>query len=207
MGGLALIESDLEDARSKQEESLVIREELGAKLDAAESRLGLAEVLFEEGRFSDAQGPLRRAVEEFEKEKPSDGEVQAYETMARVLMAQEKPAEARAAIDRAVERAEKSQNHLLKMEVEITAARIRADWRESSEAMKKLESTLAEAKRIGAVGLQFKARPALGEIEMESGRSDAGRARLRELEKEAASKGFRLIARKAAAAWLTSGTR
>lgn len=93
------------------------------------------------------------------------------------------------------------------MEVEITAARIRARRGSSSEAVKSLESSLAQAKRIGAVGLEFKARLSLSQIEMESGSSDAGRARLRELEKEATSKGFRLIARKAATALRGSGTR
>lgn len=49
----------------------------------------------------------------------------------------------------------------------------------------------------------YAARLALGEIEMTSGSAAEGRARLVALEKEAAAKGFRLIAQKAAAATTT----
>ena len=58
----------------------------------------------------------------------------------------------------------------------------------------------AEATKAGLVRLQFEARLALGEIELKSGASAAGRARLSALAAEATAKGFGLIARKAAAA-------
>jgi hypothetical protein len=66
--------------------------------------------------------------------------------------------------------------------------------------MKKLISVLAEATKTGFVGDQLEVRLALGEIEMKSGKTNAGRARLAALEKEAAKKDFLLVARKAAAA-------
>jgi hypothetical protein len=52
---------------------------------------------------------------------------------------------------------------------------------------------------IGCDGLEFETRLALGDIEMTSGRSAAGRLRLEELESEARGRGFGLVARKAAA--------
>jgi hypothetical protein len=47
-------------------------------------------------------------------------------------------------------------------------------------------------------GYQLEARLALGEIETGAGKIAAGRARLTALQKDAAAKGFLLIARKAA---------
>jgi len=47
---------------------------------------------------------------------------------------------------------------------------------------------------------QFEARLALGQIEMQSGKSSAGRPHLETLEKDARAKAYFLIARKAAAA-------
>ena len=48
--------------------------------------------------------------------------------------------------------------------------------------------------------LQFEAALALGQIEIEAGKTSAGRARLQALEKDATAHGFLLIAKKAAAA-------
>lgn len=67
----------------------------------------------------------------------------------------------------------------------------------AAEARKSLANVLAEAMKHGFVGLQFEARLALGEIEMKSGETVAGRAHLKQLQKEATAKGFTLIARKA----------
>jgi len=54
------------------------------------------------------------------------------------------------------------------------------------------------------VDYQFEIRLALGEIEMKSGKTSAGVACLKSLERDASAKGFPLIARKAKAA--ASGT-
>jgi hypothetical protein len=55
------------------------------------------------------------------------------------------------------------------------------------------------ATKSGYVGYQLESRLALEEIELESGKSAASRARLQQLQKDAKEKGFDLIARKAAA--------
>lgn len=68
---------------------------------------------------------------------------------------------------------------------------------EMAAALQSLERTAAEAARMGLLGHQFEARLALGEIEMRSGKSAAGKARLRAPAAEAKDKWFGLIARKA----------
>lgn len=63
-----------------------------------------------------------------------------------------------------------------------------------------MQSTLAEASKRGYLGLAFEARLSLAEMQTRSGQVAIGRAQLARLEKEAAERGFRLIARKARAA-------
>lgn len=124
----------------------------------------------------------------------------ALAVLARSLLAQAKPADARAVMDRAAPLASKSEDRTVRLTVGITAARVRAALGETERAMKELQTILAEAERTGFVNLQFEARLALGEIELRSGKSNAGIARLQLLEKEAAAKGFNLLARKASRA-------
>ncbi len=91
----------------------------------------------------------------------------------------------------------------VEIEVGIAAARIQAASRKQSdqaEALASLGQRLTEATRNHLLELQFEAALALGEIEIESAKASAGRARLQALEKDATAHGFLLIARKAAAA-------
>jgi hypothetical protein len=84
--------------------------------------------------------------------------------------------------------------------VEIVSAQVRASLGKPAAARESLKATLAEAKKYGFIRNELEARLALGEIEMTSGQAVAGLARLEAVEKDAAAKGFGLIARKAAAA-------
>jgi hypothetical protein len=67
-------------------------------------------------------------------------------------------------------------------------------------AAKALEALAATAARAGLTLYDLEARLLLGEIELRSGRADAGRARLRAVETEAAAHGLSLLARRARAA-------
>jgi hypothetical protein len=80
-----------------------------------------------------------------------------------------------------------------------TLARVNGALGKRAEAMKSLESLLVEATQIGLVPYQFDIRLALGEMEIQNGEAAKGRARLAELRRDATAKGFRLLARKAAA--------
>jgi hypothetical protein len=68
------------------------------------------------------------------------------------------------------------------------------------EAIASLEAVSAEAARLHLADEELSTRLALGELEMKSGRTAAGRARLARLEKDAGAKGYTLIARQAHAA-------
>ena len=97
----------------------------------------------------------------------------------------------------------KSRNGELELLAAITAARVRSasgSALESSEASRCLGSVIQEAVTAGLVGLTFEARLALGAIRPNPADRVSGRAELESLEKEAASRRFFLLARKAAAA-------
>ena len=85
-----------------------------------------------------------------------------------------------------------------------TVARAGALIGKRAEAARSLEALLTEASHIGVVPAQWEIRLALGEIEVKSGETAKGRARLTALRAEAAAKGYGLIARKAEAAQAAS---
>ena len=58
---------------------------------------------------------------------------------------------------------------------------------------------IAEARKLGFTGYELVAREELGRIQTTSGQAAVGQESLRAVEKDAAAKGYRLIARKAAA--------
>ena len=100
-------------------------------------------------------------------------------------------------VERAMELLAKSQDLYVRLAVEITSARVGAALGRSAEAVKTLEAALGEAEEKGFVGIHFEIRLALGETEIRSGDAGAGRVRLESVEKDAAERGFGLIARKA----------
>jgi len=76
---------------------------------------------------------------------------------------------------------------------------VRAAGGDVAGASKALEATIGEARKGGLQGYELEARLALGEVEMRSGRADAGWPRLQAVESEARAKGLELLARQAAA--------
>jgi len=82
-------------------------------------------------------------------------------------------------------------------QLSVVAGRVDAALGKNAEARKAFETVLAEATTHPSLEGQLEARLALGDLEMNAGKAEAGRAQLAALEKEAAGKGFLLIARKA----------
>jgi len=200
LGAIFTTEGKLTEARKAHDEALAIRNQLGEKRTAAESRLGLAALAIEEGRPSEAEATARTGAEEFRKEKAADLEAQAHIVVARSLLAQGRPKEAQTAIDAAAALPQKSQSFALRLSLGLHGARVAAALGKTAEARRSLEDVFTKATTKGWVEYQLEARLALGEIEMESANPAAGRARLGALEKDGAARGFGLIARKAAVA-------
>jgi tetratricopeptide (TPR) repeat protein len=200
IAGLLADQGNLSAARNRAEESLAIYRELGSRAGISDDLLRLGLVSLEEDHFVEAEASARQAAQEYSAEKASDDEASALSVLAQSLLGQRRFVDAQNTIDRATMLSEKSDNREVRLSVAIVAARVRAAMGKPAEAMKSLANVLAEATKLGLVGLQFESRLALGETEMKSGKTAAGRARLETLQKEAKAKGFGLIARKAAAA-------
>jgi tetratricopeptide (TPR) repeat protein len=197
---LLMAEGDLNGAREKQEKALALRQELGEAGTVTESRLSLAMLSIEQGHPAEAEEPARDAVENFRKQKEASSEALARAILSRSLLAQGKLPEAQTSIEGAEALLRNNADQDTRFFVEIAAARLRAALGNSAEAVKRLSAVVTKAKQTGFVGHQLEARLALGEIEMKSANPAVGHSHLAALEKEAAQKGFQLIARKAAAA-------
>ena len=119
--------------------------------------------------------------------------------LARALLAQGKTREAQTAADRALSLAHQTCDVIAGFETDLAAQAVSVASRKFPEAAKALESVRIQADHQGFAGFDLEARLALAEIEMLSGRANSGRAHLQELQNDARSKGFLLIARKAKA--------
>ena len=209
LGELQLAQDDLAGARKRQEEALAVRQKLGEKGSIAESRLAIAALLLEEGKPAEAEAGAHEAAAEFQAEKIPDLEALAYALLARSKI--EQPAagleDAQKAINRAVSLTARSQEPLIRLFVAIIAARVQAAASTNpatrtnpAGSLRKLQLILDEARKFGFFELELEGELAIGEIEMRSGRTATGRARLAALEKTARAKAYVLIARKAVAA-------
>ena len=197
---LLVRKSQLSEARAKYEQARSIRAELGETDGAAQNRLGLAEVSLEEGRPADAEAAAREAREVFRRDKEVFLELGAVTLLARALLMEGKLNEATTEVDQAKSLWGKSLMFQQNFGIGILSARILAQGHDPAEAEKRLNLLLDESTRAGLVEQQFEIRLALGEIEMSSGKTAAGRVRLAALIKDARSRGFVLIAHKAAVA-------
>ena len=200
MGNVFLAQGKFAEARRQHEEALAIRQAIGQKRIEPDSDLDLARLSIEEGAFADAERLARRAADTFRAQKAVDGEASALVVVAEALRAQSKLVDARDAIERAVTLSRASQNRLVRIPVAITSAKLRGASRDPSAAaaaVRSLEAAVSETTTRGLIDLQLEARLALGQLEIAGSNPAAGRARLAALEKEAAQKGFGLIAGKA----------
>ena len=200
LGTVLSAQGNLAEARKSHEEALAIRNQIGEKTQAAESRLRLAALSLEEEHPAEAEVLAHEAAEEFGKNKLNGDEANAHAVLARSFLAQGKLAAAERSVALATTLAATAQERDIFLSVAICAARVRAASGKRTEAVNNLEAIIPEAAKLGFVEDEFEARLAIGEIEIESGRAAAGRARLAALERDAAARGFLLIARKAAAA-------
>jgi tetratricopeptide (TPR) repeat protein len=203
LNGIAAVLADqgrLAEARKWYEDALAIQREIGEKTDATATQLALVELTLEGGRPAEAEPLARQAAEMFHTQKALDHEAAANAVLARSLFDQGRLLDAQSAIERATALSGKGQNRLDRLPLAIMAGRIRASSvkpAEVAEAVKTLRGLLEESTRLGYIGYQFETRLVLGEIEMRSGKTAAGRAGLAALENEATAKNFLLMARKA----------
>jgi eukaryotic-like serine/threonine-protein kinase len=199
-GDILLAKGDLPAARKMYQDSLAVRNQAGEKLTGAESEVSLAQLSIEEGRATEGEVAARKCRDQFHQEQQADDELGATTVLVGALLAQGKQAEAAKEVEAASQPAAKSQNILVRLQFDLVSARVTLASEKPESAGIHLRQTLAEAHKHGYVGVEFDASLALAELELKSGQVAAGRTQLKALEKSARSRGFGLIARKAAAA-------
>jgi eukaryotic-like serine/threonine-protein kinase len=207
LGGLLLQEADLPGARKMYEQSLAIRTTRGDKTMIAETEVALADLSLEEAHSpAEQEAALRQALEVFQKQKARDDESLAWCVLSRALLAEGKAAAAAEAMQHARSLAAKSQNPEIRWRTAIAAARVETAGKDGTHSVagastrKELASIVAKSHELGYRGIELDARLALAEIEMKAGQTTAGRALLTTIETDAKTKGYNLVARKAAAA-------
>jgi tetratricopeptide (TPR) repeat protein len=191
---------DLPGARAKQQQALSVAEKTGAKSQSAQSRVELAGLDLEEGRFSQAEQPIRDALPVFAQEKMRDDELNARILLSRCLLGQGKMEQANAALNEIRKDVSRNQNPVNRLRFSIADARIQAAGAtpSSSSARTQLQRSIREADTLGLLPLQLEAQLALDEMEL-SVRPAAGKNDLESLESRAHAHGFELIAQRAAA--------
>jgi len=200
LGQNFLRQGDLAAALEKHKAALAIRKEIGEKGATAESTLALASLALEERHLLDAEKLAQAALDEFQTEKLRDDEVLARVVLAWSLLEQHKAVESRKQVGLAANLASKSPIFEVRTRFAIADAVTKSAMGDHAGAAKDLETSLEETVTRGYLGYQYEVELALGTVEMKSGNTTAGRARLQDLEKESRAKGFHLIARKATAA-------
>lgn len=193
-------QGDASGARKSLEEALTIYQQLGEKGNAAETELILGDLACDSGQAHEIEAPTRAAIQEFHSEKIRDDEIMGEVLLSKATLAQGRLEEAQEAMNRAIQLSEKSRDVTVRIPRQIQSSYVHAAVNDFSGAERAARQALAEARRLGFVQFQFEASLALGEIQIKSGNRATGRARLEQLEKDARSKGFELIAQKAAVA-------
>ena len=199
LGDVLLAQANFTEAPQQYAQSLSLRQTLGEKLGLAETQMSTAELLLEQGRPSEAEKLLHDALDAFQKENSKDDEVTAAGLLARSLLDQGKAAEARSAVSSVRAQALKIENPYARLNFLIDAARVDAFSGRFADSQSTLDSVLNNATELGFLGIQFKARLALGDIEHKRGDATKARTRLAVLQQDTSKRGFLLIARKASA--------
>jgi eukaryotic-like serine/threonine-protein kinase len=197
---LDLMDGDVSSARKRHEEALDIRKQLGEKATAGESQLALAQIALHEGNAVAGEAAAREAITAFAAVHRPDDEASASSVLSRALLSQERYAESSQAIQRAQTLAGKSSDVSVRLTVAMTAAALSAARGATVASSRDLDAVIKEARKANLTRIELEARLAFAEIEISAARYQSGRRLLEELESEAAKKGYKFIADRAAAA-------
>jgi tetratricopeptide (TPR) repeat protein len=200
VGEVQKSQGDLAGARKTYEVLLNVKSNAITEDTRVGARLALARLSLEENRSNEAEKVARAAIAFYAKSEAIHGEAVASGVLAEALLGNGRASEALAISRRAADLAARAGVKETQLSLSIPLSRALAARGETEEAERRLQDALQEAKRLGYLGLEFETRLALGEIEKKSGKAADWDARLEALERDAGSKGFVLIARKAASA-------
>ncbi len=194
MGDVLLIQDDIRGAQQLYQQSLAMRSESGEKGGIANSQISLAIVALENGEPGQAQSLARDAAKEFASEKNADQGAAAEDVLAQALIALEDYDHAANEID--IARKLGPRDLPTTLSLSITRARLLAKTNKNVEAQRELQQSQKVAAEKGLSGIELQARLALAETQIFGGYVTSAKANLQSVKRQAALKGFRLLARK-----------
>ncbi|HLV87774.1 MAG TPA: tetratricopeptide repeat protein [Candidatus Sulfotelmatobacter sp.] len=206
LGDLLTIEADLAAARDQYNQAIALRNQIQEKGNAAETQMALANVDREEGHAADAEQKIRQARDQFRADGLSDDLVLANAFLAEALLAEGKTSEAQKETTALRELLSKSQDFSVHLQASIATAQVQAAAGSRDQAIRSLAETIANAKKLGYLGLQLESQLALGQIQASSSKPADGVKLLTAVKEQAQQRGFRLIANKASRALAKSST-
>ena len=190
---LSLLRGDLARARQLHDEARGLPQKKGRRV-LEDLEMHQSWLAFEEGHLEEASRLADAAVTTV----PELDVPEAHLLRVRLFLARAQSKEANVALLEAGEPAPL----LTRLGLRLQGARLRAARGGASEreaALTSLRELLAQAQKLRWLEGQYEARLALGEVELAAGRTAAGLARLKTLEREARKSGWASWARKAAA--------
>lgn len=199
LGSVLAAQGDLDGAFERHQTAMEIRTKLNDP-GLAESRRGMAEVYLEQELPRQALPLAQKAAEVARGAGNTAEEAEDEALLARIHLALSDLPQARAAIDRAESLAAKGEHPSLQGSLALAAGCVLAGEGKTEEAVRRLETVLAEQQKAGPSSLDLDLREALGEIQASQGDRAKGRALLQAVEREARHLGVGLIAEKAAKA-------
>ena len=200
MGDVLTDRGDLSGARKSYEEALGLRTQSGEKQAAAETQLALAQLSIEEGHAIEAEATARKCKDQFHQEQEADDELEASTVLVGALLAEGRQADAAKEVESAALLAGKNQNTLVRLRFDVVSARVTLASNKPESAGPRLRQTLDEARKHRYLGIEFEAGLALAELDLKSSHAGGAHTELAALEKAAHSRGFGLIAGRAATA-------
>jgi eukaryotic-like serine/threonine-protein kinase len=191
-------QGDIADAQKFYDDALAIQVRRGEQGNVAGTRLCKAELMLESGNPTDSERLVRLSLEQFQKEKQIQEEISAHDDLAQIFLELGRLAEAKAEIAQAIKMDGRSQDFGIRLKTEIVSARVLFAGGKIGDAVMSLHATIRSAQKAGFVASQLDAAMTLAEAEAQMGKRKDSRDLLESVEKEAHSKGFLLIASKAA---------
>jgi hypothetical protein len=196
MGDVLFAQDDLRGALQSYQQSLTMRGELGEKGGMANSQVSLAILALENGQPAQAESLARDAAREFETENDADQRTAAEDVLAQSLIAQRDYDHAATEIGLA--RKLGARDLPTTLSLSITRAKLLARTAKKDEAQSELQQVESYAAKKNLIGVEWQARLALADAQIISGNLSSARANLQLIKRQAAPKGFHLLARKAA---------
>lgn len=196
-GRLELAAGHVAEAQRLLGDALRDLDAMGEELEAAAVRLDLANAALAADDPATAVSLAREAAAWYAARGLTAAEARALALLAEAWLRKGDLAAARQAASRAQAQSARSKDLELRIAVATRAARVEAAAGPAGAALAALEAAIRQAEESGFVAAAFEARLALGEIRWRQ-QDPRGAEILAALSREAASRGFGLVARLAA---------